>query len=174
MSRIARKPLEILKGVEVVIENASVRIKGKNGEFNQPLTNAVQVVIENGFINVSAKKDKDPMVGTICKLLGNMIKGVSVGFEKKLKLFGVGYKAELNGNVLELKLGFSHQKFYTAPEGITFKLPSPTEITVEGMDKQKVGQVAADIRAVRPPEAYKGKGVRYADEELVLKEIKKK
>lgn len=174
MSRIARKPLEIPKGVEVSLDNACIRVKGKNGEFNLPLSDAVQVVIENNFINVAAKKNKSSMVGTTCVLVANMMKGVSTGFEEKLKLFGVGYKAELNGDVLELKLGFSHQKFYPAPQGITFKLTSPTEISVLGMDKQSVGQVAADIRKIRPPESYKGKGVRYEKEAIILKEIKKK
>jgi len=174
MSRIAKKPLEIPKGVEFSLENSIVKIKGKNGEFNYSLSNAVDLKIESNLISVSAKKDKHPMVGTTRVLLDNMMKGVSVGFEKKLKLVGVGYRAELKGNVLEFKLGFSHPEEYEAPEGIRFETPTPTEIIVKGMDKQKVGQVAANIRRIRPPEAYKGKGVRYADEQINLKEIKKK
>jgi len=174
MSRIAKKPLELPKGVDFSLENSVAHIKGKNGQFSYKIDNAVEVAIENNLISVSAKRAQHPMVGTTRVLLGNMIEGVSKGFQKKLKLIGVGYRAELKGNILEFKLGFSHSKDYTAPEGIRFETPSPTDIVVMGMDKQKVGQVAADIREIRPPEIYKGKGVRYADEEIILKEIKKK
>ncbi len=174
MSRIAKKPLEIPKGVDFSLENSIASIKGKNGQFSYKIDDAVRIEIENNLISVSAKRVKHPMVGTTRVLLQNMLEGVSKGFQKKLKLVGVGYRAELKGNVLEFKLGFSHPKEYVAPEGIRFETPAPTEIVVIGMDKQKVGQVAADIREIRPPEAYKGKGVRYADEEIILKEIKKK
>jgi large subunit ribosomal protein L6 len=174
MSRIAKKPLEIPKGVDFSLENSVANIKGKNGQFSYKIDDAVRIEIENNLISISAKRAKHPMVGTTRVLLGNMLEGVSKGFQKKLKLVGVGYRAELKGNVLEFKLGFSHAKNYTAPEGIRFETPAPTEIVVIGMDKQKVGQVAADIREIRPPEAYKGKGVRYADEVIILKEIKKK
>lgn len=174
MSRIARKPLEIPKGVEFSLENGHVRVKGKNGEFKYALNDAVHVEIKDNQVLVSAKKTQDPMVGTTRKLLGNMVQGVHTGFEKKLKLFGVGYKAELKGNVLEFKMGFSHPVTYPAPKGISFELPNPAEITIKGMDKQQVGAVAAQLRDIRKPESYKGKGVQYENERLKLKEVKKK
>lgn len=174
MSRIAKKPLEIPKGVEFSIKEACVRIKGKNGEFNYPLNDAVQVKVDGNLVLVSASKDKDPMVGTTRKLLGNMVHGVHVGFEKKLKLFGVGFRAELKGNTLEFKMGFSHPVTFPAPVGITFELPSATEIAIKGKDKQLVGEVAAKIQKIRKPDAYKGKGVQFEGEKLTLKEIKKK
>lgn len=174
MSRIAKKPLEIPKGVEFSLKDSWVSVKGKNGEFKYQISDAVNLEIQDNIVSISAKKDKHPMVGTTRVLLENMIHGVNVGFEKKLKLIGVGYRAILNGDVLDLSLGFSHPVKYPAPTGIRFEVPSVTEIVIKGMDKQVVGQVAAEIRVIRPPEPYKGKGIRYSDEKVNLKEIKKK
>lgn len=174
MSRIAKKPLEIPKGVECSIRDSQIYVKGKNGEFTLPINEAVNVDIDNNVVSISAKKDKHPMVGTTRILLGNMFQGASVGFEKKLKLVGVGYKAKVNGNILELELGYSHPVTCNAPEGISFEVPTPTDIIVKGKNKQAVGEMAAKIRSKRKPEVYKGKGIRYANEVIIQKEVKKK
>lgn len=178
MSRIARKPLAIASGVEVKLaENNEVRIKGPKGEFVRPIHPAVNVTLEGSELYVvpNEKHDKSKsMVGTVRVLLANMVHGVSQGFEKKLQLVGVGYRAQLKGKQLELSLGFSHPVLFPVPEGITIEVPSNTEIVVKGADKEQVGQIASEIRAFRPPEPYKGKGVRYVDERIVRKEAKKK
>jgi large subunit ribosomal protein L6 len=177
MSRIANKPVEIPSGVEVNISGQSMSIKGKNGAMSMEVNNKVEVRQEDNALNFSGKDGVDgsvAMAGTMRSLANNMVVGVSQGFEKKLELVGVGYRAQAQGNKLNLTLGFSHPVVYDVPEGITVETPSQTEIVVKGADKQKVGQVSADIRAYRPPEPYKGKGVRYSDERVIRKEAKKK
>lgn len=174
MSRIAKKPLTVPKGVEFNINNREVHVKGKKGVFTLSLDEAVTLEVEGNLIYVRARKAVHPMVGTTCKLLSNMLTGVSEGFERKLQLFGVGYRAKTQGNTLELSLGFSNPVQFPIPEGITIDVPSNTEIIVKGSDRQKVGQVAAEIREFRPPEPYKGKGIRYSDEIVIIKETKKK
>lgn len=154
-----------------------VTVKGKKGSLQLDLHPAVEIVNKDNVLTF-APRDQDPksdaMAGTFRALLNNMVTGVTAGFEKKLELVGVGYRAQVQGKALNLTLGFSHPVVYPIPEGITAETPSQTEIVVKGMDKQKVGQVAADIRAFRPPEPYKGKGVKYADEVIARKEAKKK
>jgi len=174
MSRIAKRPLEIPKEVQFSVQNDLVHIKGKKGEFTYQLHDAVALQVQGNSVQISAKKAKHPMVGTTRILLENMVIGVSQGFKRKLQLVGVGYRAKAQNNILELSLGFSHPVQYGAPVGITFETPSNTEVVIEGVDKQVVGETAAKIRAIRPPEVYKGKGVRYENEVVNLKETKKK
>jgi len=177
MSRIARKPLTIPEGVTVQKSGDSLLIKGKKGEFTFKIHETIDVVINNNIISMSFKNEDNEhraMLGTSIVLLGNMVTGVHTGFERKLLLLGVGYRAKAQGNNLELSLGFSHPVQYIVPEGIAVETPSNTEIILKGIDKEKIGQVAAEIRDFRPPESYKGKGVRYADEKVILKETKKK
>lgn len=176
MSRIAKQPVTLPKGAEFKLVGRTVTIKGAKGSLSLDLHNDVLVSESDGELNVSLieKTVNKAIGGTTRSLLANMVKGVSEGFERKLNLIGVGYRAQSQGKALNLTLGFSHPVVYAVPEGITIETPSQTEIVVKGIDKQKVGQVAADIRAYRPPEPYKGKGVRYADERVVIKEAKKK
>ncbi len=177
MSRIANNPVEIPSGVEVNISGQSMSVKGKNGNMSMEVNNKVQVKQEDNVLKFSGKEGVDgsvAMAGTMRSLVNNMVVGVSQGFEKKLELIGVGYRAQAQGNKLNLTLGFSHPVVYDVPEGISVETPSQTEIVVKGADKQKVGQVAAEIRRFRPPEPYKGKGVRYSDERVIRKEAKKK
>jgi large subunit ribosomal protein L6 len=177
MSRIANKPVEIPPGVEVSISGRSVSIKGKNGTMSMDVNEKVDVTQQDNAVSFSGQDGvagSVAMAGTMRSLANNMVVGVSQGFEKKLELVGVGYRAQAQGNKLNLTLGFSHPVVYDVPEGITIETPSPTEIVVKGADKQRVGQVSADIRAYRPPEPYKGKGVRYSDERVIRKEAKKK
>jgi len=177
MSRIANNPVEIPSGVEVNISGQSMSVKGKNGNMSMEVNNMVQVKQEDNVLMFSGKEGVDgsvAMAGTMRSLVNNMVVGVSQGFEKKLELIGVGYRAQAQGNKLNLTLGFSHPVVYDVPEGISVETPSQTEIVVKGADKQKVGQVSAEIRAYRPPEPYKGKGVRYSDERVIRKEAKKK
>lgn len=174
MSRIARKPLAIPTGVNVEFDGTYLKVKGKKGEFTYPVHEAVGVKIEDKMVHIQAKNKAHPMVGTTRKLLDNMVTGVNEGFEKKLALVGVGYRAKVAGNALELSLGFSHPVQYLIPKGITIETPSNTEIVIKGSDRERIGKIAADLRAIRPPEPYKGKGVRYQDEKIVLKETKKK
>jgi large subunit ribosomal protein L6 len=177
MSRIAKKPVEILSGVEVNISGQTVSAKGKQGNLSLDLHETVSVKQEDGVLNFTPNDDSKgtmAMTGTMRSLVDNMVQGVAEGFSKQLQLVGVGYRAQVQGNVLDLSLGFSHPVKYAIPEGITIETPSQTEINVKGADKQKVGQVCAEIRAYRPPEPYKGKGVRYSDERVVRKEAKKK
>jgi large subunit ribosomal protein L6 len=174
MSRIAKAPIRVPKGVEIDIKGEDVRVKGPKGNLEVRLHPNVKLEQNDGSYLVSAAGDDDvPMAGTFRSLVNNMVVGVSQGFEKKLSLVGVGYRAQAQGKTLSLSLGFSHPIEYKAPEGVTIEVPSQTEIVVKGCDKQKVGQVASEIRAFRPPEPYKGKGVRYADERVVRKEAKK-
>ncbi len=177
MSRIANKPVEIPSGVEVSVSGQTVSVKGKNGNLSMELHDKVQVKQEDSALSFSGQEGVDgsvAMAGTMRSLANNMVVGVSQGFEKKLELIGVGYRAQAQGNKLNLTLGFSHPVIFDVPEGITVETPSQTEIVVKGADKQKVGQISAEIRAFRPPEPYKGKGVRYADERVIRKEAKKK
>ena len=175
MSRIANQPVEIPSGVEIKLDGQNVKAKGSNGELNMSVHPSVSVAQEDGSLTVrSSGKDSMAMAGTMRSLLNNLVEGVSKGFERKLELVGVGYRAQAKGKSLNLALGFSHPVDYAIPEGITIETPSQIEIVVKGADKQKVGQVAAEIRAYRPPEPYKGKGVKYADERIIRKEAKKK
>jgi len=177
MSRIAKKPVELTPGVEISISGQSLTAKGKVGSLSMDLHAAVSVKQEDGVLSFSPNdnsKDSMAMTGTMRSLAANMVKGVSEGFSKKLQLIGVGYRAQVQGNVLDLSLGYSHPVKYAIPAGISIETPTQTEINVKGADKQKVGQVCAEIRAYRPPEPYKGKGVRYSDERVLRKEAKKK
>ena len=174
MSRIAKAPIELPSGVEIKIAGTEVSVKGPKGNLVQSLHPNVSVEQEDKTITVKPANDSDiPMAGTMRSLVNNMVVGVSDGFEKKLTLVGVGYRAQVQGSKLTLALGYSHPIEYTAPEGVTIEAPTQTEVVVKGCDKQQVGQVASEIRAFRPPEPYKGKGVRYADERVVRKEAKK-
>lgn len=174
MSRIAKSPLMLPSGVELAEIDGQVRVKGAKGSMELSLHPTVRIEVENNVVSVSPVKESDmAMAGTMRALLGNMVEGVTNGFEKKLNLVGVGYRASVQGQTLNLQLGFSHPIEYAVPAGVTVECPSQTEIVVRGFDKQRVGQVAAEIRAYRPPEPYKGKGVRYADERVVMKEAKK-
>lgn len=174
MSRIAKNPVELPKGVELKQDGGQVTVKGPKGELSLKLHDQVELTMEDNVAKVQPKSDAYRfMAGTFRSLVANMVTGVTDGFEKKLQLIGVGYRAQMQGNTLNLNLGFSHPVEYPAPEGITIEAPSQTEVVVRGADKQRVGQVAAEIRAYRPPEPYKGKGVRYVDEHVVRKEAKK-
>jgi large subunit ribosomal protein L6 len=177
MSRVANNPVVLPKGVEVNISGQTISVKGAKGNLSHDIHPAVEVNQEDGVVKFVPKKgaaNSDALAGTTRALVGNMVTGVSDGFEKKLQLVGVGYRAAVQGSSLNLTLGFSHPVEFKVPEGITIEAPSQTEIVVKGIDKQQVGQVAANIRAYRPPEPYKGKGVKYADEHIVRKEAKKK
>lgn len=177
MSRIANAPVEIPAGVEISFNGAQVTVKGSKGTLSREIHADVEVTQEGASLTTKARNNSKQAValsGTTRALLNNMVHGVSQGFEKKLTLIGVGYRAKAQGNKLDLTLGFSHPVQYEVPQGITVDTPSQTEIIVSGADKQVVGQVAADIRAYRSPEPYKGKGVRYADEYVARKEAKKK
>lgn len=177
MSRVANNPVVIPEKVEVKINPDAVSVSGPLGQMSQVLKGDVTLKQEDNQITFApARNDKHSkaMSGTMRALVANMVQGVSVGFTKKLSLIGVGYKAATKGNVLNLDLGYSHPIDHALPEGITAKTPTPTEVEITGVDKQVVGQVAAQIRAYRAPEPYKGKGVRYSDEVVVIKETKKK
>ncbi|RMD80816.1 MAG: 50S ribosomal protein L6 [Gammaproteobacteria bacterium] len=177
MSRIAKKPVPIPAGVQVSVAGGMLSVKGSKGSLEMPLHPEVEVAQEDGTLRFAPRSEKRTaraMAGTLRSLAANMVQGVSAGFERRLELVGVGYRAQAQGKVLNLSLGFSHPVLYEVPEGITIETPSPTEVVVRGIDKQRVGQVAAEIRAFRPPEPYKGKGVKYADEVVVRKEAKKK
>ena len=177
MSRVANAPVELPKGVEFKQDGSTVTLKGSNGELSIDLNSEVELKQEDNVLTFHARsrsRFSTAIAGTMRSIVANMAKGVSEGFEKKLELKGVGYRAQAQGKNLNLSLGFSHPVVYEAPEGVSIETPSQTEILVKGADKQKVGQAAAEIRAFRPPEPYKGKGVRYADERVQLKEAKKK
>jgi large subunit ribosomal protein L6 len=177
MSRIAKSPIVIPEGVDVKIEGDNFCVKGSNGQMSFQIKDGVAVEINDNLVQVTwdeKVKKANAQAGTARATLSSMMTGVSKGFEKKLSLVGVGYRAQMTENVLTLALGFSHPIGYTAPIGIRIETPSQTEIVIKGADKHRVGQVAAEIRAYRPPEPYKGKGVRYTDEHVVRKEAKKK
>ena len=177
MSRVAKSPVVIPAGVDVAIKDDQISVKGAGG--NLVLTQNALVKITNtdgkiSFEPIDASREANAMSGTFRQLVNNMVLGVSKGFEKKLTLIGVGYKAQASGNKLNLAVGYSHPVNFDMPAGITVATPTATEIVVKGADRQRVGQIAAEIRAVRPPEPYKGKGIRYADEKITIKETKKK
>jgi large subunit ribosomal protein L6 len=177
MSRVAKNPIPVPSGVEVSLAAGKISVKGPMGSLTQTLTANINVEHVDGKLLISPRDESrqaHAMSGTARALLANMVLGVSRGFEKKLSLVGVGYRAQAQGNKLNLSLGFSHPVEHVMPEGIKVETPTQTEILIKGVDKQLVGQVAADVRAYRKPEPYKGKGVRYADEVVVLKETKKK
>jgi large subunit ribosomal protein L6 len=177
MSRIAKEPVELPKGVEYSLSGTTVTLKGSKGSLSMDLNSEIELAHEDDKLVVKARSGSrfaSAISGTTRALLANMVHGVSEGFEKKLELVGVGYRAQAQGSKLNLTLGFSHPVEYQVPEGVSVETPSQTEVVVKGIDKQKVGQVAAEIRHFRPPEPYKGKGVRYAGEHIVRKEAKKK
>jgi large subunit ribosomal protein L6 len=174
MSRVAKKPVALPKGVECNVGKDAVTVKGPKGTLKLPAMEGVEVGVDKGEIHLTSKESGPmKMAGTARALLANMVKGVSEGYQRKLELVGVGYRAALQGKDLNLTLGFSHPVVFHAPEGITITVPTQTEILIAGADKQRVGEVAAKIRAFRPPEPYKGKGVRYSGEKITLKEAKK-
>ncbi|UCG72671.1 MAG: 50S ribosomal protein L6 [Chromatiales bacterium] len=177
MSRVASKPVPLPKGVELKQTGEDLAVKGPKGELHLAVNREVEIKVDGSEASVATRSGSrfaNAMAGTTRALLGNMVTGVTDGFERKLELVGVGYRAQTKGKALSLTLGFSHPVEYPVPDGITIETPSQTEIVVKGIDKQKVGQVAAEIRRYRPPEPYKGKGVRYSDERVVMKEAKKK
>ncbi|WP_454723473.1 MULTISPECIES: 50S ribosomal protein L6 [Cupriavidus] len=177
MSRVGKAPIALPKGAEVNVAAGVLSIKGPLGTLTQPIHSLVQVKVENDtltFVPADESREANALQGTMRALVANMVKGVTTGFERKLNLVGVGYRAQLQGSALKLQLGFSHDVIHAMPEGVKAETPTQTEIIIKGADKQKVGQVAAEVRAYRPPEPYKGKGVRYADERVILKETKKK
>ncbi|TXH66454.1 MAG: 50S ribosomal protein L6 [Lysobacteraceae bacterium] len=174
MSRVAKKPIALPKGVEFNIQSESVSVKGPKGTLAICKPAGIEVNIEDGNAQLVASEESlIPMTGTLRAILANMVHGVSHGFERKLDLVGVGYRASMQGKDLNLSLGYSHPVVFQAPEGITIATPSQTEILISGADKQRVGEVAAKIRGFRPPEPYKGKGVKYSDETIIRKEAKK-
>ena len=177
MSRVGKMPVAVPQGVDVAVKDDQISVKGKGGQLSLAQNALVKVTNENGKLTFAAANDSreaNAMSGTMRQLVNNMVQGVTAGFEKKLSLVGVGYKAAAQGNKLNLTVGYSHPVNIEMPAGITVATPTPTEIVVKGADRQRVGQLAAEIRAVRPPEPYKGKGIRYANEKIVIKETKKK
>lgn len=177
MSRVANSPVELPSGVEVKLQGQAIEVKGSKGTLSLSVHKSVEVSQDDKVLKFVAKdgaKQSRALAGTTRALVNNMVLGVSKGFEKKLQLIGVGYRAQAQGSKLNLTLGFSHPIAYELPSGVSAETPSQTEVIVKGIDKQAVGQVAAEIRAFRPPEPYKGKGVRYADEDVRRKEAKKK
>jgi large subunit ribosomal protein L6 len=177
MSRIARLPVRVAKGVEVQVAADRITVKGPLGTLTQPTTSMVTVQVSDGQVKFAAtdeSREARAMSGTMRALVAGMVQGVSKGFEKKLSLVGVGYRAQAQGDKLNLSLGYSHAIVHKMPAGVKCETPTQTEIVIKGADKQKVGQVAAEVRGYKPPEPYKGKGVRYIDETVVLKETKKK
>ncbi|HLV29761.1 MAG TPA: 50S ribosomal protein L6 [Burkholderiaceae bacterium] len=177
MSRIAKYPVELPKGVEATISAGQIVVKGPLGTLTQELTGDVLVRQEDNQLTFAVANDSrhaKAMSGTVRSLVNNMVTGVSKGFERRLNLVGVGFRAQVQGDALKLQLGFSHDIVHTLPAGVKAECPSQTEIVIKGSDKQAVGEAAAKIRAYRKPEPYKGKGVRYADERVILKETKKK
>ncbi len=176
MSRVAQKPINVPSGVEVAIDGQSLTVKGPKGTLEHRIHDTVEVVRNDDALHCSARQGAEKgvaLAGTTRAVINNMVVGVSEGFERRLQLVGVGYRAQMQGSALNLALGFSHPVRFEAPEGVTLEVPSQTEIVVRGVDKQKVGQAAAEIRAFRPPEPYKGKGVKYNDELIQRKEAKK-
>ena len=177
MSRVGKMPVAIPQDVDVAIKDDQISVKGAGGTLSLSRNALVNVVNKDGklsFEPANDSRDANAMSGTVRQLVNNMVVGVTKGFEKRLLLVGVGYKAQAQGAKLNLQVGYSHPVNIDMPEGITVATPTPTEIVIKGADRQRVGQVAAEIRAVRPPEPYKGKGIKYADEKIVIKETKKK
>ncbi|MDB5753091.1 MAG: ribosomal protein [Ramlibacter sp.] len=177
MSRVGKMPVAVPSGVDVAIKDDQISVKGTGGTLLLAQNALVKVVNDGGkltFVPADESREANAMSGTMRQLVNNMVNGVTKGFEKKLSLVGVGYKAAASGNKLNLTVGYSHPVNIEMPAGITVATPTPTEVVIKGADRQRVGQLAAEIRAVRPPEPYKGKGIRYADEKIVIKETKKK
>lgn len=177
MSRVAKMPLPIPQGVDVALSGEEIKVKGAAGTMSRTISGLVSIRNEDGkllFAPADESVEADAMSGTTRALVANMVNGVSKGFEKKLTLVGVGFRAQATGNKLNLQIGFSHPVAKDMPEGVQVACPTQTEIVIKGADRQVVGQVAAEIRAIRPPEPYKGKGIRYADEKVTIKETKKK
>ena len=177
MSRVGKMPVAVPQGVDVQITADQISVKGAQGTLTRPLHALVTVRKEGAALQVAPANDSaeaDAMSGTMRALLANMVGGVTKGFERKLTLVGVGYRAQAQGQKLNLQVGFSHPVAVDMPAGVKVETPTPTEIVIKGADRQVVGQIAAEVRAIRPPEPYKGKGIRYADERVVLKETKKK
>jgi large subunit ribosomal protein L6 len=177
MSRVAKNPVVLPDGIEFSQSGTTVTLKGKKGALSLDLNSEVQVAQDGNELTVKRRSNSrfaSAISGTTRALLANMVRGVTDGFEKRLELVGVGYRAQAQGNKLNLTLGFSHPVVFNVPEGISIETPSQTEVIVRGADKQQVGHVAAEIRRFRPPEPYKGKGVRYSDERVIIKEAKKK
>ena len=177
MSRVGKSPVAVPKDVDVAIKEDQINVKGKGGALSLALNPLVKVSNDSGkltFVPVDESREANAMSGTMRQLVNNMVVGVTKGFEKKLSLIGVGYKAQAQGAKLNLTVGYSHPVNKDMPAGITVATPTPTEVVIKGADRQRVGQVAAEIRAIRPPEPYKGKGIRYADEKITIKETKKK
>ena len=177
MSRVANSPVEIPKGVETNVSDTEILVKGSKGNLRLELHNSVGVARDGEILSISAKdgsRQANAMAGTFRSLINNMMLGVSIGFVKKLELQGVGYRAKAEGNKINITVGYSHPINYQLPEGVSAETPSQTEIVISGADKQLVGQVAAEIRDFRPPEPYKGKGIRYVDYRVFRKEAKKK
>ena len=174
MSRVAKKPVALPKGVDCQVQAGAITVKGPKGTLKFASPAGVDVSVDGGTVQFKSKSAADSkMAGTARALINNMVKGVAEGYSKKLELVGVGYRAAMQGKDLNLTLGFSHPVVFKAPDGITIEVPAQTEIIIKGADKQRVGEVAAKIRAFRPPEPYKGKGVRYSGEHISLKEAKK-
>ncbi len=177
MSRVAKMPVAIPPGVDVVIGADRITVKGSLGALEQKLNALVKIESNDGrmtFVPVDESTAANAMSGTMRQLVNNMVNGVTKGFQKKLMLVGVGFKAAAQGSKLNMQIGFSHPVDFVMPEGITVETPAPTEILIKGADRQRVGQIAAEVRSTRPPEPYKGKGIRYSDERIVIKETKKK
>ena len=177
MSRVGKMPIAIPAGVDVSIKEDQISVKGTGGTLSLAQHGLVKVTSQDGKLSFEPANDSreaNAMSGTLRQLVNNMVVGVSKGFEKKLNLIGVGYKASVQGNKLNLNVGYSHPVILEMPEGITAATPTPTEVVIKGADRQAVGQIAAEVRATRPPEPYKGKGVRYSDERVIIKETKKK
>jgi large subunit ribosomal protein L6 len=177
MSRIAKYPVPVPDKVQITVDATKVVVKGPLGSLEEPVARGVVVKLENNQVTFAAadeSKEANALSGTMRANVANMVKGVKEGFSKKLTLVGVGYRAQAQGNKLNLTLGFSHPIVYPLPDGVKAETPTQTEIVIKGVDRQQVGQVAAEVRAYKPPEPYKGKGVRYADEKVVIKETKKK
>ena len=176
MSRVASRPIELPSGVTVTVAGDAVTVKGAKGSLSLPVPKGISVVQENKQLAVKFEKDDQARMsaGSTRAHLANMVTGVSAGYERKLELVGVGYRAAVQGKSLNLTLGYSHPVVFAIPEGITIETPSQTEIIIKGVDTQRVGQIAAEIREFRPPEPYKGKGVKYSGEKIALKEGKKK
>ena len=177
MSRVGKMPVSVPSGVDVAIKDNQINVKGALGALALTQNALVTITSEAGklsFAPANESREANAMSGTMRQLVNNMVVGVTKGFEKKLNLVGVGYKAAASGTKLNLTVGYSHPVDFVMPAGITVATPTPTEIVIKGSDRQRVGQIAAEVRAVRPPEPYKGKGIRYADEKITIKETKKK
>jgi large subunit ribosomal protein L6 len=177
MSRVGKSPIALPQGAEVAIKGDVITVKGPLGTISQPANKLVTVTNDNGTLKLAPadeSREANAMSGTMRALVANMVQGVTKGFERKLTLVGVGYRAQAQGDKLNLSLGFSHPVVHQMPEGVKAETPTQTEIVIKGINKQQVGQVAAEVRGYRPPEPYKGKGVRYANEVVILKETKKK